>query len=54
LREQTGRLEVMRRAMPSRYAFYVQKLIRFVRDARTKAIEPLFGETVMPQPQTKP
>jgi hypothetical protein len=54
LREQTSRLEVIRRAMPSRFAFYVQKLIRIVRDARTKAIEPLFGETVIPEPQTKP
>jgi hypothetical protein len=54
LRGQTSRLEVVRRAMPSRYAFYVQKLIRIVRDARTKAIEPLFGETVVPQPRTKP
>jgi hypothetical protein len=54
LRGQTSRLEVMRRAMPSRYAFYVQKLIRIVRDARTKAIEPLFDDTVVPQPQTKP
>lgn len=56
LREQTLRLEVMRRAMPSRYAFYVQRLIRVVRDARSKAIEPLFGDAVLPQtqPQTKP
>ncbi|HEX8370580.1 MAG TPA: hypothetical protein VF604_18685 [Pyrinomonadaceae bacterium] len=54
LREQTSRLEVMRRAMPSRYAFHVQKLIRFVRDARTKAIEPLFDDTVVPQSQLKP
>jgi hypothetical protein len=54
LREQTGRLEVMRRAMPSRYGFYVQKLIRIVRDARTKAIEPLFDDTVLPQSQLKP
>lgn len=56
LREQTGRLEVMRRAMPSRYGFYVQKLIKIVRAARTKAVEPLFGNTVVPQmqPQTKP
>lgn len=54
LREQTGRLEVMRRAMPSKYAFYVQKLIKIVRAARTKAVEPLFSNTVVPQPQTKP
>ncbi|HEX9960831.1 MAG TPA: hypothetical protein VGB00_07860 [Pyrinomonadaceae bacterium] len=49
LRGQTPRLEVMRRAMPSRYAYHVQKLIRVVRDARTKAIEPLFDDTVVPQ-----
>lgn len=48
LREKTSRLEVMRRAMPSRYAFHVQKLIRIVRDARSRAVEPLFGETVVP------
>jgi hypothetical protein len=48
LRVQTGRLEVMRRAMPSRYAVYVQKLIKIVRDARTKAVEPLFSDTVVP------
>lgn len=48
LREQTGRLEVMRRAMPSRYAVYVHKLIKIVRDARTKAVEPLFSDTVVP------
>ena len=54
LREQTSRLEVMRRAMPSRYAFYVHKLIRIVRDARSKAIEPLFDDTVVPQSQLKP
>jgi hypothetical protein len=54
LREQTGRLEVMRRAMPSKYAFYVQKLIKIVRAARTKAVEPLFGDTVVPEPQSKP
>jgi hypothetical protein len=51
LREKTSRLEIMRRAMPSRYAFYVQKLIRIVRDARSKAVEPLFSDTVVPQPQ---
>lgn len=54
LREQTSRLEVMRRAMPSKYAFYVQKLIRVVRDARSKAVEPLFSDTVVPQAQQQP
>jgi hypothetical protein len=47
LRGQTPRLEVMRRAMPARYAYHVQKLIRVVRDARTKAIEPLFDDSVV-------
>jgi len=53
LRGQTLRLEVMRRAMPPRYAYYVQKLIKVVRDARTKAVEPLFDDTVVPEKKPK-
>lgn len=54
LREQASRLEIMRRAMPSRYAFHVLKLIRVVRDARSKAVEPLFSDTVVPGGSSKP
>ena len=47
------RLEVLRRAMPSSYAFHVQRLIKAVREARTKAIEPLFDDTVVPEKKPK-
>jgi hypothetical protein len=49
LRKQTPRLEVVRRGMPFKYGWYVQKLIKAVRDARSKAVEPLFGDTVVPE-----
>lgn len=48
LRKQTPRLEVVRRGMPYRYGWYVQKLIKAVREARSKAVEPLFSDTVVP------
>lgn len=41
LRKQTPRLELIRREIPYRYGWYVQKLIRFVREARSKTIEPM-------------
>jgi hypothetical protein len=49
LRRQTPRLEIVRRGMPYRYGWYVQRLIKAVREARSKAVEPLFGETVLPE-----
>jgi hypothetical protein len=48
LRAQTPRLELIRRELPSNYGYHVQKLIRAVRDARSKAVEPLFSDTVVP------
>lgn len=48
LRAQTPRLEIIRREMPSRYGYHVQKLIKAVRAARTKAVEPLFDDSVVP------
>jgi hypothetical protein len=53
LRGQVARLEILRRAMPSRFAYYVQKLIKTVRDARSKAVEPLFGDSVVPERKPK-
>jgi hypothetical protein len=53
LRKQTPRLEVVRRGMPFKYGWYVQRLIKAVRDARSKAVEPLFGDTVVPENKTK-
>jgi len=47
LRRQAPRLEILRRAMPYKYGYYVQKIQKFVRQARAKAIEPLFDEAVV-------
>jgi hypothetical protein len=48
LRGFTPRLELIRRDLPIKYEHYVRILIRNLRAARTKAIEPLFGDSVVP------
>ena len=48
LRKQVPRLETIRREMPIKYGYYVGKLMRAVREARAKAVEPLFDDTVVP------
>lgn len=55
LRKQVSRLEIIRRAMPFKYGYYVQKMMKAVREARAKAIEPLFGDSVVAEetPQVK-
>ncbi len=47
LRAFMPRLELLRRDMPARYEYHVRKLLVTVRDTRSKAIEPFFGETVL-------
>lgn len=42
------RLEVIRRDLPIKYEDYLRRLIKYVRDARSKAIDPQFGDTVLP------
>lgn len=48
LRKYITRIELIRRDLPLEYEPYVRRLTRYVREARTKAVEPLFGETVLP------
>lgn len=48
LRDYFPRLELIRREMPVRYGYHVQSLMKFVRQARTKATDPIFGDTVLP------
>jgi hypothetical protein len=48
LRGYLSRLEIIRRDLPRKYEFYVRGLVKTVRDARTKAVEPLFSDTVLP------
>lgn len=48
LRSFSPRIETLRRELPLRYDDYVRKLMKFVRDARTRATEPMFGDSVVP------
>ncbi len=47
LRGFLARLENIRRELPSKYEFYVRGLVKEVRDARTKAVEPLFDDNTV-------
>ena len=47
LRRFTPRLEMLRREMPLTHEYYIRSLLRQLRDARTKATEPLFGDSVI-------
>lgn len=49
LRKYITRLELIRRDLPIKFELYVRKLVKFIREARTKAIEPLFDDTVLPE-----
>jgi hypothetical protein len=48
LRGFAPRLALIRRESPPEYDHYVRVLIKYLRDARSKAIEPLFGNQVVP------
>jgi hypothetical protein len=52
LRKHIIRLELIRRELPIRYEQYVRKLVKYVREARSKAVEPLFDDTVTPGNRT--
>lgn len=54
LRKQVPRLESIRREMPVRYGYYVGKLMIAVREARAKAVEPIFRDSVIPNASKKP
>jgi len=48
LRKYLTRLELIRRDLPARYESYVRKLVKYIREARSKAVEPLFDDSVVP------
>ncbi|MBA2378464.1 MAG: hypothetical protein H0V76_02680, partial [Blastocatellia bacterium] len=48
IRRFNPRLELIRREFPGSHEYYVRSLIGHLRDARTRATEPLFGDTVLP------
>lgn len=53
LRGFAPRLEAIRRDLPLTYEDYVRRLIIYLRDARTSAIEPQFADTVIPEDKPK-
>ena len=48
LRSFNPRLQMIHYDLPIRYEHYVRNLIRYLRTARARAIEPLFDNTVVP------
>lgn len=55
LRSLLPRLETLRREMPFKYAWHVERLLKSVRSTREKALDPLFSDTVVPEkPEKKP
>jgi hypothetical protein len=48
LRAFPPRLEVLRRELPIRYEPYLRELLKLIRDTRSKAVEPFFDNTVVP------
>lgn len=48
LRRYIPRVELMRRELPAEYEFYVRNLIKNLRAARSRAVEPLFSDSVVP------
>lgn len=48
LRAFAGRIEAIRRDLPLRYDDYPRRLLKYIREARTRASEPLFDDTVVP------
>lgn len=52
LRKFGPRIGVIRREIPLEYDPYLKSLVRYLRDARSKAVEPLFADTVVPSRQS--
>lgn len=49
LRQFIPRLEIIRREMPARYGYHVRTLMKYVREARADAVEPMFGNSILPE-----
>ena len=48
LRGYSPRIELIRREVDTKYEPYIFRLLKLLRDTRSAAIEPLFGDTVVP------
>lgn len=53
LREFINRLELVRRALPFSHSYHVSELIKSVREVRRKSVDSFYGNTVLPDGQTK-
>ena len=49
LRQFRPRLELIRRDIPVKYEAYVRNLIIYLREARAKAVEPMFSDSIIPR-----
>lgn len=47
IRRFAPRLELIRREMPQTHEYYVRSLLKQLRDARSRAVEPMFSETIV-------
>ena len=48
LRSYAPRLELLRREMPPKYGYHIRAVIKFIRDARTRATDKLFDKNFSP------
>ncbi len=48
LRGFTPRLETLRREVPLEYEHYIHSLLKYLRDTRARALEPMFSDTIVP------
>lgn len=53
LRQQTPRIETIKRGSPSQFGGFLKTFINFTRDARTRALDSFFSDTVVPESQLK-
>jgi hypothetical protein len=54
LRTFPARIEVIRRELPLKYESYLRSLLVIIRDTRSKAVEPFFSDSVVPQRNNAP
>ncbi|MDH3528063.1 MAG: hypothetical protein OEQ28_00730 [Acidobacteriota bacterium] len=53
LREFIHRLELVRRALPFSHSYHVSELIKSVREVRRKSVDSFYGDTVLPDGQSR-
>lgn len=54
LRTFPARIEIIRRELPIKYESYLRSLLKYIRETRSKAIEPFFSDSVVPRRSNQP